>query len=169
VQQSGGHVAVYSEPGRGTTFKVYLPRTEQVGTTFPTPVVADVPHTGSETVVLVEDDSSLRAAIRDLLREGGYTVIEGPSPEASLAAAEAHAGPIHLLLTDLVMPQMSGREATARLRATRPGVKVLYMSGYANTAAEHNGGLPEHEAFLQKPFSLGALLRKLREVLDLPE
>jgi signal transduction histidine kinase len=169
VQQSGGHVAVYSEPGRGTTLKVYLPRTEQVETMLPTPVVPDVPHTGSETVVLVEDDSSLRAAIRDLLREGGYTVIAGSSPEASLAAAAAHAGPIHLLLTDLVMPQMSGREATARLRAVRPGVKVLYMSGYANAAAEHSGGLPEHEAFLQKPFSLGALLRKVREVLDLPE
>jgi signal transduction histidine kinase len=169
VRQSGGHVAVYSEPGRGTTFKVYLPRTEEVGTVASAPVVPDVARTGSETVALVEDEPSLRAVIHDLLREGGYTVIDGPSPEASLAAAEAHSGPIHLLLTDLVMPRMSGREAATRIRTARPGVKVLYMSGYADAAAVHQGSLPEPHAFLQKPFSLGALLRKVREVLDLPE
>jgi CheY-like chemotaxis protein len=169
ARQSGGHVVVYSEPGRGATFKVYLPRTEEGETMAAAPLAADVPRTGSETVLLVEDEPSLRAVIHDLLREGGYTVIDGPSPEESLAAAEAHTGPIHLLLTDLVMPRMSGRDAAARISATRPEIKVLYMSGYADAAASHNGELPQPHAFLQKPFSLDALLRKVREVLDRPE
>jgi CheY-like chemotaxis protein len=127
-----------------------------------------VTRAGWETVALVEDEPALRAVIHDLLREGGYTVIQGPSPEASLEAAEAHSGPIHLLLTDLIMPHLSGTEAAERLRATHPEVKVLYMSGYASAAAGHQG-LPEHHAFLQKPFSLDVLLRKVREVLDLPQ
>jgi two-component system, cell cycle sensor histidine kinase and response regulator CckA len=167
VRQSGGHVVLYSEPGRGTTVKVYLPRTEQVGA-MPAAPSAEAAGTGWETVVLVEDDASLRAAIRDLLHEGGYNVIDSPSPEATLAAAEAYAGPIHLLLTDLVMPRMSGRDAAAQIEAIRPGVKVLYMSGYADAAAAHNGDLPQPHAFLQKPFSLDVLLRKVREVLDAP-
>jgi signal transduction histidine kinase len=169
VRQSGGHVAVYSEPGRGTTFKVYLPRTEQAETVAAAPAVPDMTRAGWETVVLVEDEPPLRAVIHDLLQEGGYTVIDGPSPEASLAAAEAHSGPIHLLLTDLVMPQMSGREAAERIKAARSGVKVLYMSGYTNAFAVQQGDLPHAHAFLQKPFSLDVLLRKVREVLDLPE
>jgi signal transduction histidine kinase len=169
VTQSGGQVAVYSEPGRGTTIKVYLPRTDQVDAISAVPVAAEVARKGGETVVLVEDEASLRAVIRDLLREGGYEVIDGPTPEATLAAAEAHAGPIHLLLTDLVMPRMSGRDAAARMAAIRPGVKVLYMSGYADAAAAHNGDLPVPHAFLQKPFSLDVLLRRVREVLDLQD
>jgi len=169
VRQSGGHVAVYSEPGRGTTFKVYLPRTEKVGAPATVPAVPNVRRSGSETVALVEDEPSLRAVIHDLLREGGYTVIDGASAEASLAAAEAHPGPVHLVLTDLVMPRTSGLEAAARIRRAHPGARVLYMSGYANAAAGHQGGLPESHAFIQKPFSLDALLRKVRDVLDAPE
>jgi CheY-like chemotaxis protein len=107
--------------------------------------------------------------IHELLQESGYTVLDDESPEACVAAAEAHAGPIHLVLTDLVMPRMSGGEAAARILSVHPGAKVLYMSGYANAAAGHQGGLPEGHAFLQKPFSLDVLLRKVREVLDVAE
>ncbi len=165
VRQSGGHVAVYSEPGRGTTFKVYLPRTDQAEADV-APPEAPRDLRGSETIALVEDEPSLRSVIRDLLREGGYSVIVGESPEASVAGAEAHAGPVHLVLTDLVMPGMGGAEAAARVQAAHPRARVLYMSGYTSSAAGHQGGLPEGQAFLQKPFSLDALLRKVREVLD---
>jgi signal transduction histidine kinase len=168
ARTSGGHVGVYSEPGRGTTFKVYLPRTEEGLTPTPDQPRPEARRTGSETVLLVEDEPELQAVICELLQQGGYAVIEGPSPEAALAAAEEHDGPIHLVLTDLVMPRVSGLEAAARIRAGRPDVKVLYMSGYTNTGAEHQAALPEHHAFLQKPFSLDALLRKVREVLDSP-
>jgi two-component system, cell cycle sensor histidine kinase and response regulator CckA len=166
ARQSGGHVAVYSEPGRGTTFKVYLPPTDQPDAG---PVATDPSHDrgrGSETIVLVEDEPSLRSVIHDLLREGGYTVIVGESPEASVEAAEAHAGPIHLVLTDLVMPGISGSKAAARVRGAHPGAKVLYMSGYTSSGAGHQGGLPQGHPFLQKPFSIDVLLRKVREVLD---
>jgi two-component system, cell cycle sensor histidine kinase and response regulator CckA len=168
VRQSGGHVAVYSEPGRGTTFKVYLPRTDQAEAGV---AQQEGPRAlnGSETVALVEDEPSLRSVIHDLLREGGYSVIVGESPEASVAAAEAHAGPIHLVLTDLVMPGMSGAQAAARVQAAHPKARVLYMSGYTSSAAGYQGGLPEGHAFLQKPFSIDVLLRKVREVLDAGE
>ena len=165
AHKGGGHVGVYSEPGRGTTFKVYLPHTEE-GLAPPTPPTPEVRRTGSETVLLLEDEPALQLVIRELLQEGGYAVIAGPNPEAALAAAEEHAGVVHLILTDLVMPRVNGPEAVARIRAGRPQVKVLYMSGYTNAAAEHQASLPEGHAFLQKPFSLDALLRKVREVLD---
>jgi signal transduction histidine kinase len=168
VRKSGGHLGVYSEPERGTTFKVYLPRTEEgLAATAARPTPEACP-TGSETVLLVEDEPALREVIRELLQAGGYVVIGGPGPEAAIAAAEAHAGPIHVMLTDLVMPRVTGLEAAARIRTTRPGLRVLYMSGYTSAAAEQLAALPERHAFLQKPFSLDALLRKLREVLDSP-
>ena len=166
VRQSGGHVAVYSEPGRGTTFKVYLPRAEGHADEASTPVPRGEPRRGTETVALVEDQEALRQVVHELLEESGYTVIDGPSPEAALMAAEAHPGPIHLLITDLIMPRISGREAASRLQAVRPNVKVLYMSGYTGTAAEHHGPLETRHAFIQKPFGLDTLLRKVREVLD---
>lgn len=168
VRQSGGHVAVYSEPGRGTTFKVYLPRAEGQAEEASTPVPLGEPRRGTETVALVEDEEALRQVVHELLEESGYTVIDGPSPEAALKAAGEHAGPIHLLITDLIMPRLSGREAALRLQAVRPNVKVIYMSGYTGTAAEHHGPLEARHAFIQKPFSLDALLRKVREVLDSP-
>jgi DNA-binding NtrC family response regulator len=119
-------------------------------------------------VLLVEDEDPLRAVIRELLQEGGYTVIDGASPEAALAAADSYGGPIHLVLSDLVMPHMNGMEAVAKVQARRPEVKVLFMSGYTNAAAHNHTSLPVDVAFIQKPFSLDALLRKLREVFDSP-
>lgn len=168
VRRSGGHLGVDTQPGRGTTFKVYLPRTEEGLTAAPPRPSAEATGTSTETVLVVEDEPALRAVIRELLQEGGYTVIDGPNPEATLAAADDHAGSIHLMLTDLVMPRVSGQEAATRVRARRPDVKVLYMSGYMDAGAEHQASLPENHAFLQKPFSLDGLLRKVREVLDSP-
>jgi CheY-like chemotaxis protein len=128
-------VAVYSEPGRGATFKVYLPRTDATGAPPPAVRAPESPRRGSETILLVEDDEALRAVIHEQLEAGGYAVVDGPTPEASLAAAESHAGPIHVMVTDLVMPRLSGREAATRVRAARPGIRVLYMSGCATAAA----------------------------------
>ena len=166
VRRAGGHVGVYSEPGRGTTFKVYLPRTDEVVAVARARSEREASPTGSETVLLVEDDQALRAVIGELLTQGGYRLIGGPDPEAALQSAEKHDGPIHLVLTDLVMPRMSGLEVVARLATTRPRTRVLFMSGYTSTAAENHASLPAHHAFLQKPFSQDALLRKVREVLD---
>lgn len=169
VRQSDGHISVYSEPGKGTTFKVYFPRSDEMPALASVPESSELARIASETVLLVEDDPTLRAVIRDLLEEGGYTVIDGITPEASLAVAQEHAGPIHLLLTDLVMPRIGGREVAERIQAVRPEVRVLYMSGYTGAAAEYQGSLPDGHAFVQKPFSLDTLLRKVRAVLDSPQ
>jgi signal transduction histidine kinase len=169
VRQSGGHIAVYSEPGRGSTFRVYLPRTDEAAQALAPPRAPEVLSVGSETVLLVEDDPMLQAVIQEALQSGGYTVITGLSPEASLAAAADHTGPIHLMLTDVVMPRISGPEVAVRAKATRPGMKVLYMSGYVGAAAEHQTDLPPSATFLQKPFSVDALLRKVRETLESPQ
>jgi two-component system cell cycle sensor histidine kinase/response regulator CckA len=167
VKQSGGHVAVYSEVGRGTSFKVYLPRTQEEEEIAAVGAVrAEVPRTGSETILLVEDAEALRLLIAEILEVGGYRVLPGASPEAALAAAEAHAGPIHLLLTDVVMPRMSGREVADRIKASRPTVKIMYMSGYTDEAIGHHGALEPGTHFMQKPFTADALLRKVREVLE---
>jgi CheY-like chemotaxis protein len=168
VRQSGGHIVVYSEPGRGTAFKMYLPRAEGPAVESPTPAARAEARRGTETVALLEDQEAVREAIHELRVESGYTVIDAPSPEAALESAEQHAGPVHLLITDLIMPRISGREAAARLQAVRPNVKVLYMSGYTGSTAEHYGPLEARHAFIQKPFGLETLLRKVREVLDSP-
>ncbi len=168
VQQNGGHLAVYSEVGRGTSFKIYLPRVEEPAAEATPPTRGAHPTTGTETVLLIEDEEPLRDVILDQLSYGGYNVISGHSAAAALEAAEAHVGPIHLVITDVVMPNTSGREAVKRVRASRPDIRVIFMSGYTSTAAGVNGPIEPGEAFLQKPFSLEALLRKVREVLDAP-
>jgi two-component system, cell cycle sensor histidine kinase and response regulator CckA len=168
VRQSGGHIAAYSEPGRGTSFKIYLPATDEITRPAPAPVVAPVERAGTETVLLVEDDAALRVLIHDLLEQGGYEVVGGPSPEAALAAAEQHSGKIDLILTDVIMPSMSGMQAVSRMQAARPQLKVLFMSGHIRASVEHQGGILNHHAFIQKPFGLDLLLRRVREVLDAP-
>ncbi len=165
VRQSGGAISVYSEPGQGTTFRVYLPRTDAV--VKPAAQVApSVRPRGTETILLVEDADAVRNLAREILRRQGYHVIEASNPGEALLVAEQHATPIHLLVTDVVMPKMTGRELARRLVASRPSIKVLYMSGYTERTIVHNGVLETGIAFVPKPFTPDSLLRKVREVLD---
>ena len=166
VKQSGGNIWLYSEPGRGTTFKIYLPRVDQPPEQ---PAAAPAPRAaprGSETVLLVEDDEAVRALARKMLAAHGYTVLAAASGAEALKLAADHTGPIHLLVTDVVLPGMSGRELAARFQSVRPALKVLYTSGYTDEAIVHHGVLDPGIAFLQKPFTSGALARKVRETLD---
>jgi two-component system, cell cycle sensor histidine kinase and response regulator CckA len=169
VKQSGGFIWVYSELGRGTTFKIYLPRVE--GAAVPArPTPPSTPsRRGSETILLVEDQEEVRRLARRVLETLGYTVLVAASGAEALQLAGAHAGPIHLLVTDVIMPGMSGREVGLLLAPARPETKVLYVSGYANESIVHHGVLEPGIAFLQKPFTVEALGRKVREVLDTPE
>jgi CheY-like chemotaxis protein len=169
VKQSGGHVSVYSEPGQGTTFKVYLP---QAGQTVDAEAVAggssaEAPG-GSETVLVAEDEEPLRDVFREILEGKGYAVLLAPDGAEALDVAAAHAGPIHLLLADVVMPRLGGRGLFERLSALRPGLRCVLMSGYGGHAALRQGTLPEGLGFLGKPFTTGGLLRKVREALDAP-
>ncbi len=167
VKQSGGNTWVYSEPGHGTTFKIYLPRVEQELDTFQRPDETDSLPRGSETVLLVEDEPLVRGLALRLLTQQGYGVLEASNGEEALRVAQEHAGePIHLLLTDVVMPRMSGKELADHLKSLRPGIKVLYVSGYTDNAIVHHGVLDPDTHFLQKPFSHRTLSHKVREVLD---
>jgi two-component system cell cycle sensor histidine kinase/response regulator CckA len=163
VKQLGGHIFVYSEPGQGTTFKVYLPRAE--GAVVATPAAAEPEAGGTETVLLVEDNRAIREIIGRILQMSAYTVLAAGTPAEALALAGQQAGPIHLLLTDVILPGMSGRELADRLLAQRPGLLVLYMSGYPGDAIVHQGRLDPDTEFLQKPFSTDVLLRQVRDVL----
>jgi CheY-like chemotaxis protein len=168
VKQSGGHVNVYSEPGQGTTFKVYLPRVEDGrAETEEAPPPSPLP-TGTETILLVEDAETLRVMIRETLEMAGYTVLEAAEPEEAIAKVRAHEGPIDLMLTDVILPQMSGPNLAATLEQVRPRVRVLFMSGYTADAIGSRGVLPPGTQFIAKPFTADAVLRKLRAVLDGP-
>ncbi len=164
VKQSGGSIWFYSEPGLGTTFKIYLPAAEGEIRTAAQRVPAR-PATGSEAILLVEDADGVRRQARRVLAERGYRVIEAANPAAALAAVEG-GGRIDLLLTDVVMPGMSGRELAERLSSAHPALRVLYMSGYTDEAIVHHGVLLPGTHFLQKPFSADGLAIKVREVLD---
>jgi PAS domain S-box-containing protein len=166
VKQSAGFIWVYSEPGKGSTFKIYLPRTED-RREFPdkeAPPVEDL--RGEKTVLVVEDEESIRKLATEILGQYGYAVISAGDGEEALTTAGEHKGEIGLLLTDVVMPRMGGRELYERLRQLRPGIKVLYMSGYTDNAIVHQGVLDPGIAFLQKPYSPISLLRKVKEVLE---
>jgi PAS domain S-box-containing protein len=165
VQQSDGFVAVDSEPGRGTTFEVYLPQTQDRIEEIAPRKLAKA-RRGSETVLLVDDEDQVRAAVRNILRRDGYEVIEAHNAGEALLSCEKHGGPIHLLLTDVVLPQMSGPELAKRLRESRPALKVLCMSGYTDDRLTRHGLLGSELAFLQKPLTVESLTRKVREVLD---
>jgi CheY-like chemotaxis protein len=169
VRQVGGQVMAYSEPGRGTTLKVYLPRLEGEAEELPAATPVGPAPLGTETVLLVEDEPALRILIREILMNGGYRVIPGATPDEALALAAAHDGTIHLALTDVILPGASGRQMADALRAARPETRVLFMSGYTDDAISHHG-IPEPGThFMEKPFTSDALLRKVREVLDRAE
>ncbi|MBI3977155.1 MAG: response regulator [Chloroflexi bacterium] len=168
VQQSGGHIWVYSEPGQGATFKVYLPRLEEATTSTGPHQAPPGPEGGTETVLIVEDERIVRKMVRTILEENGYAVLEAAHGEAAIRVAAEHAGPIHLLITDVVMPGMSGRQVAERLAAGHPAMRVIYSSGYTDDAVVRHGVLEGGVAFLQKPFRPAALLQKVREVLVAP-
>ncbi len=168
VKQSEGYVWVYSEPGKGTTFKIYLPRVSATGEAIAVQpaVAAAKAEPGHETILLVEDEANLRRLARQSLENQGYSVLEAADGAAAIQLSNAHPGPIHLLLTDVIMPGMNGRELALRISSLRPETKVLYMSGYTENAIGHNGTLDAGVNLLQKPFTLPALKAKVREVLD---
>jgi PAS domain S-box-containing protein len=165
VKQSGGNLDVYSVPDRGTSVKVYLPRIDQ-----PATVEADSDHrqvaVGSETVLLVEDEEMVRHLVRETLVRAGYTVMDTSDPLEARRLSGSYRGTIHLLITDVVMPKVSGRELAEELHARRKSMKVLYMSGYTDSAIVNTGILHKQVAFLQKPFTPAALTQKVREVLE---
>jgi CheY-like chemotaxis protein len=165
VQQSGGHVWVYSEPDKGTTFKIYLPRVQsQAGAMLPAAPAATL--RGTETVLLVEDDSQVRAVALTILRRQGYTVLPAQSDVEAVALCTGHPGTIHLLLTDVVMPRISGPELARQLLKFRPDMKVLFMSGYTGDRIVRHVVMAGELAFVQKPITSDSLGRKVREVLD---
>jgi len=166
VKQSGGNVWVYSELGKGTTFKVYLPQVEEEVSALAHPPAELGTERGSETVLLVEDEELVRKLACELLTGAGYVVIAANGGEEALSLAREHKEPIDLLLTDVVMPKISGKEVAERLSGIHPETKVLFMSGYTDEAIVHHGILDSHIAFIQKPFSEHALAHKIREVLD---
>jgi hypothetical protein len=165
VKQSGGSVRVYSEPGRGTCVKVYLPRIDQ-------PVAleakdgAKAPRTGHETLLLVEDDDMVRNLVRETLERAGYRLKDTADPTEARRIADSFQGKIDLLITDVILPKVSGTELASQLNRLRPGMKVLYMSGYNDKAIVNSGLLQKEVAFLQKPFTPAALIEKVREVLE---
>ncbi len=166
VKQSGGSIWVYSEVGKGTTFKVYLPRVEEQPDAVLPGTVRAASLKGLETILLIEDDEPLRKLALSILRHGGYHVLEASDREKAIQICGQHQGPIHLMLTDVVMPGISGQEVAQRLAATRPDMKALFMSGYTDDTVIRHGVLNQNMAFLQKPFTTHGLLRKVREVLD---
>lgn len=165
VRQSEGHISVDSQPGRGTTFTIYFPQTTDTAPTRATRIVAEV-RGGSETVLLVEDEMSVRLLTRVLLERSGYKVLDTGNSKQAVELADSCEGPIDLLITDVVMPGLSGREVFSQVAARRQNIKVLFMSGYTDDAIIRHGVLNAQTGFLQKPFTAEGLARKVREILD---
>jgi CheY-like chemotaxis protein len=166
VKQSGGSIAVESEPELGTTFKIFLPRTERAAdpTDAPPPVPQSL--TGTETILVVEDQPEVRAVIRDILARHGYGVLEAANSVEAQSILTSSDGEVHLLLTDLVLPGTSGRDLAEQLVVGRPNLRVLCMSGYTDDMVVHHGVLDAGIAFIRKPFTPKVLLNKIRDVLD---
>ena len=169
VKQSEGHIEVYSELGQGTTFKVYLPRVEGVAEAQPLARQSARSYEGRETVLLVEDDDAIRRVVLESLRMNGYTVLEAADGSQAIMICERREQPIDLLITDVVMPLMSGPELVRRVKAVRPDLPTLFISGYTDKALIHQGLREAGTVFLQKPFTPDVLVRKVREVLDGPQ
>jgi len=167
VKQNQGHISVNSEPGKGATFKIYFPRTEEIDTVKAEPAVESIVE-GTETVLLVEDEGAILRMGKAMLESFGYTVLAADRPDEALAIVDQHDGPMHLLITDVVMPDMNGKELMAKIRKHQPKIKVLFISGYTEDVIMHRGILQQNVNFLQKPFTVDSLARKVREALDKP-
>jgi two-component system, cell cycle sensor histidine kinase and response regulator CckA len=167
IKQSGGFIWVYSEPDRGTSFKIYFPRVDQPAQTLGSDRRPSVQR-GTETILLVEDEPQLRQLSSSILAHCGYKVLVAGGPEEGLAIAQANHRDIRLLITDVIMPTMNGRQLAEKILHISPKTRVLYISGYTNNAIVHYGVLDEGLWFLPKPFTLSALIAKVREVLDAP-
>jgi two-component system, cell cycle sensor histidine kinase and response regulator CckA len=165
VQQSGGYIWVDSEPGRGTSFKIFLPQVDEA-VERPTARPAAGSLDGTETILVVEDEESVRQLVRKVLERYGYTVLAAGTPSAAIELLERTPDDIRLLVTDVILPQMSGRDLADRILASHPKLRVLFMSGYTDDAIVHHGVLNEGTPFIQKPFTPPALARKVRELLD---
>jgi len=166
VKQSGGHVCASSQPGRGSTFNLYFPRVETPAPAAASPADGHAVTGGGETILLVEDEEDLRKLALELLAQQGYTVLEAPDGPAALRLAETYPGAIDLLVSDVVMPGMDGRQLAGRLTALRPAIKTLFMSGYTDDTILRHDIQTSETSFLQKPFSVEALPRKVRQVLE---
>ena len=166
VKQSKGSITVESGPSQGSTFKIYFPLIDQEELRATGTVDAVAPAHGRETILLVEDEPAVRGLVHETLRLHGYTVLEARHGIEALMTVAKHTGPIHLLLTDVVMPQMSGPEVAEKLHSIRPETKVLYMSGYPDHPVFDHGGVSRETSFLPKPFTPNVLVKKVRDVLD---
>ena len=167
VRQAGGAILVESELGRGACFQVYFPRMEGAPSR-PSRVVPAGPTRGTETILVVEDEDGIRSLIAEVLQRNGYTVLEASQGREALALVESRQGSIDLLVTDLVMPQMGGRELAEAIVASHPAIKVLYISGYPDKASAQGKAYPPGSALMEKPFAPEALARKVRKMLDAP-
>jgi PAS domain S-box-containing protein len=166
VKQSGGSIWVYSEPDQGTTFKIYLPRVDEIHSNDPSRHQLSENFTGTETVLLVENAEPLRALAKEFLKGSGYAVLEAENGKEAIRMVKAFGGPIQLLLTDVIMPEMGGKQLAEQLASLRPTTKVLYMSGYSDDAIVQSGISATEMVFLEKPFTRDILLRKVRRILD---
>jgi len=168
VSQSGGHIWVYSEPGKGTAFKIYLPRVQASPDTVRGLPARSGSRAGTETILLVEDDEAVRRATARVLRRAGYEVIAAGSGADAIAALAEYEGPLDLLITDVVMPGMTGPQVADRLRESSPGLRVLFVSGYSDEVVVRQGLAGAGQNYLEKPFVVDVLLERVREVLDGP-
>ena len=167
VEQNGGQIWLYSEVDQGTTFKIFFPRFRETATIADLhPEIGETSLGGTETILLVEDEELLRVIMRETLEGSGYRVLAAASPEHALALSREHAGGIDLLLTDVVMPGMNGKQLAEQLLNERPDLNVIYMSGYTDDIIAHRGVLEARERFIEKPAPAEALLQTVREVLD---
>ena len=164
IEQSNGFIWVDSEVGRGTTFRIFLPRAAEVAVSKHSST--GVPTRGTETILVVDDEAELRHLARRILESAGYTVLIAANGEEAVLALNRCSDPVHLMITDIVMPGMSGRKLADLLRRTRQNIKVIYMSGYTDDVVVRSGMLDEGMAFVSKPFTVAELIRRVRDVLD---